>query len=864
VARGGRVVMGSLGVGLLFVFLNGLHTARSQGASASSRAPESLDPGESSQAKREPVAAPDATADVQQFLELLGKLRANDESVVPAMRELAEKLCTVHERCDGKDILAYFLSISPEDRARGAEESDAVNEIWSGFREKLERGSADPDWDRVREEATERLREIAERSRDGADILPGATALSCLSFVETDRLQREFGMSETERAKVLATAREDAQRALAAFAKCGMVVPKIQPMYLLAHLHTEAGEDREAYAAFQECLAVAQQVGRTDWQEKSLNGLIVLAKRAGDLGERSRLLEQLAAFQTPDQSWLLTFEYATFLLDQDLGASAAEFLSKHVRDDPAQRREGQILLGSAHLRQGNLQDARDAFASAEPLPWGPIVRRGMALIDIRAGNAERALEQLSSPEFVEDPNPLAQAYALELRGEALVRLQRYDEATRDLEKALDIGGRLQTRFERDRDLLGAATSVIGESVGVHAIALLAEAQIRTGHAQDAALAIENWQSRTLRRSVGSTEDVSAEDLVSWARSAGSGLVTWVVGAESSVVVFVGPDGTAEGVPIPRGRRAIEAAVRRLNHAVKGSDQAQAERLASEISAGVMPPSIWRHIEAAKREGNARILFLVHGPIERLPFEFLFKDDALVPIVLPGLPESRPGTAIQTADLSSWNILGNPVDAEGRALLPGAREELAVVAALHGERGDKVDARDVQAGSSAESGQQPRTAAAFDRASLMTALQGNHPLHVATHLVRGCGQKQKRIADVGLELSGGSSFCAQEIVEARPHLPLAVLDACETAEGGLVDAEGLQGVARAFLESGTRNLLVTLWPVEDQAARAFAEAFHRELLAGRRPSEASASARAALRGRGFPAADWAAFRFVGRD
>src|SRR5258705_8300279 len=348
------------------------------------------------------------------------------------------------------------------------------------------------------------------------------------------------------------------------------------------------------------------------------------------------------------------------------------------------------------------------------------------------------------------------------------------------------------------------------------------------------------------------------------RSAGSGLVTWVVGAESSAVVFVAPDGSAEGAPIARGRRAIEAAVRRLNDAVRGEDSARAEQLGNEVSAGIMPPSIWRHVEEAKRTGNARILFLVHGPIERLPFEFLFRDESLVPLVLPGLPESRPGTPIGAADLRTWSLLGSPVDAEGRTLLPGAREELAVVAALLGTRANNPDSSDVQARASWESGIASGTGAAFDRKALMAALEGNHPIHVATHLVRGCGRKQKRMADVGLELSAGATFCAQEIVDSRPRLPLAVLDACATAEGGVVDAEGLQGVARAFLESGTRNLLVTLWPVEDQAARTCAEAFHRELIAGRRPSEAAASARALLRGSGFPAADWAAFRFVGRD
>ena len=117
---------------------------------------------------------------------------------------------------------------------------------------------------------------------------------------------------------------------------------------------------------------------------------------------------------------------------------------------------------------------------------------------------------------------------------------------------------------------------------------------------------------------------------------------------------------------------------------------------------------------------------------------------------------------------------------------------------------------------------------------------------------------------GLELSGGDSFCAREIREAKPNLPLAVLDACETAGGGFVDGEGLQGISRAFLESGTRNLIVTLWPVDDRVALAFAVAVHRALIKGERPSEATASARNALRTSGNSPADWAAFRAVARD
>ena len=71
------------------------------------------------------------------------------------------------------------------------------------------------------------------------------------------------------------------------------------------------------------------------------------------------------------------------------------------------------------------------------------------------------------------------------------------------------------------------------------------------------------------------------------------------------------------------------------------------------------------------------------------------------------------------------------------------------------------------------------------------------------------------------LTGGERLCTHDVAEIRPRSPLVVLSACATAEGRYLDAQGLGGMARAFLESGTRNVLVTLWPVEDRAAQAFA-------------------------------------------
>ena len=108
------------------------------------------------------------------------------------------------------------------------------------------------------------------------------------------------------------------------------------------------------------------------------------------------------------------------------------------------------------------------------------------------------------------------------------------------------------------------------------------------------------------------------------------------------------------------------------------------------------------------------------------------------------------------------------------------------------------------------------------------------------------------------------LCARDIEAMRPRLPLVVLTACETAGGRFIDGEGMHGISRAFLESGTTRLVTTLWPVEDEAARRFSQALHEGLAQGLGPARATAAARRTMREAGAPAVDWAAFRFMGTD
>jgi CHAT domain-containing protein len=103
------------------------------------------------------------------------------------------------------------------------------------------------------------------------------------------------------------------------------------------------------------------------------------------------------------------------------------------------------------------------------------------------------------------------------------------------------------------------------------------------------------------------------------------------------------------------------------------------------------------------------------------------------------------------------------------------------------------------------------------------------LHVATHaflLDRNCGNNNP-LLNSGLVFAGGNHGAAQSILTAQQIASLdlngvdwAVLSACNTGNGELRDGEGVLGLQRAFRVAGAHSVVMTLWPVDDDAARQF--------------------------------------------
>ena len=68
----------------------------------------------------------------------------------------------------------------------------------------------------------------------------------------------------------------------------------------------------------------------------------------------------------------------------------------------------------------------------------------------------------------------------------------------------------------------------------------------------------------------------------------------------------------------------------------------------------------------------------------------------------------------------------------------------------------------------------------------------------------------------------------DVSKVRIRAKLVVLSCCHSAKGKIMKAEGVVGIARAFIASGARSVLVSLWAVDDKATKEFMIRFYGHL------------------------------------
>jgi CHAT domain-containing protein len=92
--------------------------------------------------------------------------------------------------------------------------------------------------------------------------------------------------------------------------------------------------------------------------------------------------------------------------------------------------------------------------------------------------------------------------------------------------------------------------------------------------------------------------------------------------------------------------------------------------------------------------------------------------------------------------------------------------------------------------------------------------------------------------------------------------LVVLSACQTAQGKLQNGEGVYGLQRALRIAGAKNIILSLWDVDDAVGRIFMKTFYEKWLGGMSKSDAFRDAQLDIKKTNPQPFYWAGFILVG--
>jgi CHAT domain-containing protein/tetratricopeptide (TPR) repeat protein len=518
--------------------------------------------------------------------------------------------------------------------------------------------------------------------------------------------------------------------------------------------------------------------------------------------------------------------------------ATAEILTDFPVKDPVDQAVELEFLAGAQERAGDYQAAQETLQSTAarlatlPEDSAVLLRKAEialqnARIQLHLGDARAAVANLVGlRRQFETANPgLLQAEYFKTYGEASLALG--DDATAKplLDHALHVTetGLRSLRLEADKLEWSRTQSQIYRD--------LLELKLKSGTPAEAMAWWEWYKGASLRAKSTTDFLVSTDDgassfappeVSSYAVPSNTALISYVY-RKDSTTAFVFYDGNVHSHALQLPSDVDSLALRFLRRCTRPSTDvdsfdAESRRLYDLLVAPL----------EADTQGATALRFETDGISDQIPFDLLqgtdghYLADRFEVTFSPGLAYGFHSTREALSPASSALIVVAAGAQEPElAMLPEATDEGNEVASYFHE------ARVI-------SGHE------LTRTEVLRSLRNAQVFHFVGHAVAGINR-------VGLVLGSDAVLNSRDLVMLRPRkLRLAILSACDTANGAEGTFADVNSIARTLAVAGVPQVVASRWKIDSAVTHQLMRAFYSNLMSGRTPAESLHLATLAVR------------------
>ena len=680
----------------------------------------------------------------------------------------------------------------------------------------------------LRQDEASDLEAIAELYRDAGDI-PRALEL----YARAEPINRELGLTVEAGSDLrsvaeiqlevgtLDAARDAGERALASHRRAESRYEELIDRILLAELEQRAGASQRSEEHIDSARALAHRLGA-----RRAAAQVALAEAR--IADRSRRPLEVLATLAAARPALAAGGYG---MEEESLRLQARALAALGRLDSAAAVGRRAIAALERIRGGyESHELRTSYLAGKQGAYADL-----AAVLRRQGRTEEAFEVVDAARGRVLVEGLASARAdSALSSAAGQALARGDEL-------------LRTVAALQEQLQEAETGGQPDSADQARIGFLSERLARARRAYEE-LAIRVGEIASPATTLLGSGRVRADEIVAALR--GHEAIVEYQPAGDSLLIFVARREGVRSIAVALPRGGLSSRVRLARELIANRHDSSGRAL--PVLRGLGDLLIGSARRAGALSGVRDLAIVPHGVLAYLPFaaladsagRWLVQDYALV-------------TLPSAASLAALRARSGPVATAGAEVLAPDPDHLPATAAEA-----EAVARSMP-GSSVLLGRHASERAARE------ALASGAVVHLAAH-----GELNPRnpmfswIEAASARHGEDGRLEVHEILGLRVRSPLVFLSGCETGLGtagstGFAQGEDFATLARAFLYAGARNVVATLWRVDDAGAAAFATEYYRRLgVEG--PAGALAGAQRAMAAGGRWAAPyyWAGFTLAG--